>query len=65
MNKFLDNKRKGFIIEDKNYIDVSDDIDRDLDMEPEFLTRMNAVAIDMMLEIDRFCALYIYDNKIS
>nr|QXI83923.1 hypothetical protein RF2 [Kuepferia damyonensis]QXI83941.1 hypothetical protein RF2 [Kuepferia damyonensis] len=42
MNKFLDNKPKGFLI------DASDDIDRDLDTELELLT------MDMMLEIDRF-----------
>nr|QXI89105.1 hypothetical protein RF2 [Sinogentiana souliei]QXI89119.1 hypothetical protein RF2 [Sinogentiana souliei] len=42
LNKFLDNKPKGFLIDD------SDDIDRDLDTELELLT------MDMMLEIDRF-----------
>jgi len=39
LNKFLDNKPKGFLIDDRDDIDdsddidVSDDIDRDLDME--------------------------------
>lgn len=34
--------------------DDSDDIDRDLDTELELLTRMNALTMDMMPEIDRF-----------
>uniref|UniRef100_A0A6N2KZ25 Protein Ycf2 n=1 Tax=Salix viminalis TaxID=40686 RepID=A0A6N2KZ25_SALVM len=60
LNKFLDNKPKGFIIDDRDDIDdsddidVSDDIDRDLDTELELLTRMNALTMDMMPEIDRF-----------
>ncbi|KAJ6425407.1 hypothetical protein OIU84_026056 [Salix udensis] len=60
LNKFLDNKPKGFIIDDRDDIDdsddidVSDDIDRDLDTELEFPTRMNALTMDMMPEIDRF-----------
>ncbi|KAL0293950.1 UNVERIFIED_CONTAM: protein Ycf2 [Sesamum calycinum] len=45
LNKFLDNKPKGFPIDD------SDDIDRDLDTELELLTMMN--AMDMMPELDR------------
>ena len=48
LNKFLDNKLKGFLIDD------SDDIDRDLDTELEFLTMTNALTMDMMPEIDRF-----------
>nr|YP_010567531.1 Ycf2 protein [Adromischus maculatus]YP_010567597.1 Ycf2 protein [Adromischus maculatus]UZC53477.1 Ycf2 protein [Adromischus maculatus]UZC53543.1 Ycf2 protein [Adromischus maculatus] len=58
LNKFLDNKPKGFLIDDididdididdSDEIDASDDIDRDLDTELELLT------MDMMPEIDRF-----------
>ena len=48
LNKFLDNKPKGFLIDD------SDDIDRDLDTELELLTMTNALTMDMMPEIDRF-----------
>nr|YP_010330720.1 hypothetical protein RF2 [Pilea dolichocarpa]YP_010330737.1 hypothetical protein RF2 [Pilea dolichocarpa]UNY33859.1 hypothetical protein RF2 [Pilea dolichocarpa]UNY33876.1 hypothetical protein RF2 [Pilea dolichocarpa] len=50
LNKFLDNKPKGFLIDD------SDDIDRDLDTKLELLTMMNALTMDMMpeTEIDRF-----------
>ena len=44
LNKFLDNKPKGFPIDD------SDDIDRDLDTELELLTMMN--DMDMMPELD-------------
>nr|ATL60314.1 Ycf2 [Hillia triflora] len=59
LNKFLDNKPKGFFIDDINIddsddIDASDDIDRDLDTELELLTMMNALTMDMMPEIDRF-----------
>nr|YP_010881724.1 Ycf2 protein [Turpinia affinis]YP_010881743.1 Ycf2 protein [Turpinia affinis]QHE50544.1 hypothetical protein RF2 [Staphylea trifolia]QHE50563.1 hypothetical chloroplast RF2 [Staphylea trifolia]WIA69217.1 Ycf2 protein [Turpinia affinis]WIA69236.1 Ycf2 protein [Turpinia affinis] len=66
LNKFLDNKPKGFLIDDidtsdddididaSDDIDDSDDIDRDLDMELELLTMMNALTMDMMPEIDRF-----------
>nr|YP_010028113.1 hypothetical protein RF2 [Arnebia tibetana]YP_010028131.1 hypothetical protein RF2 [Arnebia tibetana]QOS48469.1 hypothetical protein RF2 [Arnebia tibetana]QOS48487.1 hypothetical protein RF2 [Arnebia tibetana] len=73
LNKFLDNKPKGFLIDDIDIdasddivtsididiinsidIDASDDIDRDLDTELELLTRMNALTMDMMPEIDRF-----------
>ncbi|KAG6750212.1 hypothetical protein POTOM_047304 [Populus tomentosa] len=60
LNKFLDNKPKGFLIDDRDDIDdsddidVSDDIDRDLDTELELLTRMNVLTMDMMPEIDRF-----------
>ncbi|XVF50368.1 hypothetical protein PTKIN_Ptkin04bG0092300 [Pterospermum kingtungense] len=65
LNKFLDNKLKGFLIDDINIdksdnidasdsIDDSDDIDRDLDMELELLTMMNALTMDMMSKIDRF-----------
>nr|YP_010828164.1 putative chloroplast RF21 [Santalum spicatum]YP_010828172.1 putative chloroplast RF21 [Santalum spicatum]WFF45182.1 putative chloroplast RF21 [Santalum spicatum]WFF45190.1 putative chloroplast RF21 [Santalum spicatum] len=64
LNKFLDNKPKGFLIDDididdididdSDGIDDSDDIDRDLDTELELLTRMNALTMDMMPEIDRF-----------
>nr|BDY09862.1 Ycf2 protein [Lysimachia vulgaris]BDY09881.1 Ycf2 protein [Lysimachia vulgaris]BDY10713.1 Ycf2 protein [Lysimachia davurica]BDY10732.1 Ycf2 protein [Lysimachia davurica] len=58
LNKFLDNKTKGFFIDDidsdaSDDIDANDDIDRDLDTELERLTLMNA-AMDMMSEIDRF-----------
>jgi hypothetical protein len=48
LNKFLDNKPKGFLIDD------SDDIDRELDMELELITITNALTMDMMPEIDRF-----------
>nr|YP_010880400.1 Ycf2 protein [Hygrophila ringens]WHU31339.1 Ycf2 protein [Hygrophila ringens] len=59
LNKFLDNKRKGFLIEDigidaSGDIDASHDIDRDLDTELELLTMMNALTMDMMPKIDRF-----------
>nr|YP_009694611.1 Ycf2 [Eucnide grandiflora]YP_009694628.1 Ycf2 [Eucnide grandiflora]QEJ82457.1 Ycf2 [Eucnide grandiflora]QEJ82458.1 Ycf2 [Eucnide grandiflora] len=61
LNKFLDNKPKGFLIDDididaSDDIDDSDDIDRDLDteLELELLTMMNALTMDMMPEIDRF-----------
>ncbi|KAG5585864.1 hypothetical protein H5410_046298 [Solanum commersonii] len=53
LNKFLDNKSKGFLLDEID-IDDSDDIDRDLDMELELLTRMNWLTVDMMSEIDRF-----------
>nr|YP_009557357.1 hypothetical protein RF2 [Halophytum ameghinoi]QBC72034.1 hypothetical protein RF2 [Halophytum ameghinoi] len=56
LNKFLDNKPKGFLIDDSDDIDASDDIDRDLDTELELLTMMNALTMDMykMSEIDPF-----------
>nr|ATL62811.1 Ycf2 [Lasianthus sp. Kainulaninen et al. 17] len=59
LNKFLDTKPKGFLIDDINIddsddIDASDDIDRDLDTELELLTLMNALTMDMMPEMDRF-----------
>jgi hypothetical protein len=59
LNKFLDNKPKGFFIDDididdSDDIDASNDIDRELDTELELLTMMNALTMDMMLEIDRF-----------
>nr|YP_009873518.1 hypothetical protein RF2 [Acer pentaphyllum]YP_009873540.1 hypothetical protein RF2 [Acer pentaphyllum]QKT28553.1 hypothetical protein RF2 [Acer pentaphyllum]QKT28554.1 hypothetical protein RF2 [Acer pentaphyllum]QKY63130.1 Ycf2 [Acer pentaphyllum]QKY63152.1 Ycf2 [Acer pentaphyllum]QNH84415.1 Ycf2 [Acer pentaphyllum] len=59
LNKFLDTKPKGFLIDDididdSDDIDASDDIDRDLDTELELLTMMNALTIDMMSEIGRF-----------
>ena len=59
LNKFLDNKPKGFLIDDINIDDsediyASDDIDRDLDTELELLTLMNVRTVDMMPEIDRF-----------
>nr|YP_009890609.1 Ycf2 [Asperuginoides axillaris]YP_009890629.1 Ycf2 [Asperuginoides axillaris]QKK36982.1 Ycf2 [Asperuginoides axillaris]QKK37002.1 Ycf2 [Asperuginoides axillaris]UKP88779.1 Ycf2 [Asperuginoides axillaris]UKP88780.1 Ycf2 [Asperuginoides axillaris] len=59
LNKFLDNKPKGFFIDDididdSNDIDASNDIDRELDTELELLTMMNALTMDMMSEIDRF-----------
>lgn len=58
LNKFLDNKSKGFLIDDSDGIDasydVNDDLGRDLDTELELLTRMNALTMDMMPEIDRF-----------
>nr|YP_009411769.1 Ycf2 [Schima crenata]YP_009411788.1 Ycf2 [Schima crenata]YP_009411943.1 Ycf2 [Schima multibracteata]YP_009411962.1 Ycf2 [Schima multibracteata]YP_009412117.1 Ycf2 [Schima remotiserrata]YP_009412136.1 Ycf2 [Schima remotiserrata]YP_009412378.1 Ycf2 [Schima superba]YP_009412397.1 Ycf2 [Schima superba]USW65936.1 hypothetical protein RF2 [Schima sinensis]USW67500.1 Ycf2 [Schima brevipedicellata]USW67675.1 Ycf2 [Schima argentea]ASK06720.1 Ycf2 [Schima crenata]ASK06721.1 Ycf2 [Schima crenat len=65
LNKFLDNKPKGFLIDDididdsddidaSDDIDDSDDIDRDLDTELELLTMINALTMDMMSEIDRF-----------
>ena len=60
LNKFLDNKPKGFLVDDSDDIDdsdnldASDDIDRDIDTELELLTRMNGLTMDMMPEIDRF-----------
>nr|YP_009462572.1 hypothetical chloroplast RF21 [Boehmeria spicata]YP_009462588.1 hypothetical chloroplast RF21 [Boehmeria spicata]AUV64858.1 hypothetical chloroplast RF21 [Boehmeria spicata]AUV64859.1 hypothetical chloroplast RF21 [Boehmeria spicata] len=60
LNKFLDNKPKGFLIDDSDDIDDtddiddSDDIDRDLDTKLELLTMMNALTMDMMPEIDPF-----------
>jgi len=42
LKKFLDNKPKGFLIDD------SDDIDCDLDMKLELLTMMNMLTMDMM-----------------
>nr|UEN67517.1 hypothetical protein RF2 [Sophora wilsonii]UEN67536.1 hypothetical protein RF2 [Sophora wilsonii] len=57
LNKFLDNKPKGFLIDDIDDIDDSDDsddIDRDLDTELELLTMINALTMDMMPKIDRF-----------
>ena len=48
LNKFLDNKPKGFLIDD------SDDIDCELDTELELLNMTNALTMDMMPEIDRF-----------
>ncbi|KAL3538022.1 hypothetical protein ACH5RR_001388 [Cinchona calisaya] len=59
MKKFLDNKPKGFLINDINIddsddIDASDNIDRDLDTELELLTMMNTLTMDMMPKIDLF-----------
>ncbi|PHT42254.1 Protein Ycf2 [Capsicum baccatum] len=65
LNKFLDKKTKGFLLDeididdsdginDSENLDSSDDIDRDLDTELELLTRMNGLTVDMMPEIDRF-----------
>nr|YP_009127486.1 hypothetical chloroplast RF21 [Indigofera tinctoria]YP_009127503.1 hypothetical chloroplast RF21 [Indigofera tinctoria]AHY33101.1 hypothetical chloroplast RF21 [Indigofera tinctoria]AHY33119.1 hypothetical chloroplast RF21 [Indigofera tinctoria] len=66
LNKFLDNKPKGFLIDDSDDsddiddsddsddIDDSDDSDCDLDTELELLTMMNPLTMDMMPEIDRF-----------
>nr|YP_009568204.1 hypothetical protein RF2 [Sesuvium portulacastrum]YP_009568221.1 hypothetical protein RF2 [Sesuvium portulacastrum]QBE85991.1 hypothetical protein RF2 [Sesuvium portulacastrum]QBE85992.1 hypothetical protein RF2 [Sesuvium portulacastrum]UJJ81973.1 Ycf2 [Sesuvium portulacastrum]UJJ81990.1 Ycf2 [Sesuvium portulacastrum] len=66
LNKFLDNKPKGFRIDDSDDIDAnddidtsddidaSDDIDRDLDTELELLTMMDALTMDIMPEIDQF-----------
>nr|YP_009019931.1 hypothetical chloroplast RF21 [Azadirachta indica]YP_009019949.1 hypothetical chloroplast RF21 [Azadirachta indica]AHJ91361.1 hypothetical chloroplast RF21 [Azadirachta indica]AHJ91380.1 hypothetical chloroplast RF21 [Azadirachta indica]UJH19875.1 Ycf2 [Azadirachta indica]UJH19903.1 Ycf2 [Azadirachta indica] len=58
LNKFLDNKPKGFIIDDSDDIDASNDIDAsddsDRDLDTELLTMMNALTIDMMSEIGRF-----------
>nr|YP_009891807.1 Ycf2 [Moriera spinosa]YP_009891827.1 Ycf2 [Moriera spinosa]QKK38180.1 Ycf2 [Moriera spinosa]QKK38200.1 Ycf2 [Moriera spinosa] len=59
LNKFLDNKPKGFFIDDididdSDDIDASNDIDRELDTELELLTMMNALTMDMMSEIDGF-----------
>nr|YP_009661882.1 Ycf2 [Mimosa pudica]YP_009661900.1 Ycf2 [Mimosa pudica]QCT83227.1 Ycf2 [Mimosa pudica]QCT83245.1 Ycf2 [Mimosa pudica] len=64
LNRFLDNKPKGFLIDDIDDddiddiddIDDSDDIDSDLDIdtELELLTMMNELAMDMIPEKDRF-----------
>ncbi|KAI5653094.1 hypothetical protein M9H77_30281 [Catharanthus roseus] len=59
LNKFLDNKPNGFLIDDINIdniddIYVNDDIDCDLDTELELLTMMNALTKDMMPEIDQY-----------
>ncbi|WMV07697.1 hypothetical protein MTR67_001082, partial [Solanum verrucosum] len=65
LNKFLDNKSKGFLLDeididdsddinDSDNLNASDDIDHDLDMELELLTRMNGLTMDMIPEIDRF-----------
>ncbi|MBA0700427.1 hypothetical protein Goari_022816, partial [Gossypium aridum] len=56
---FLNNKLKGFLIDDididdSDAIDASDTIDSDLDTELKLLTMMNALTIDMMSEIDQF-----------
>ncbi|KAH1130425.1 hypothetical protein J1N35_001803 [Gossypium stocksii] len=59
LNKFLNNKLKCFLIDDididdSDDIDASDAIDCDLDTELELLIMMNALTMNMMLEIDRF-----------
>ncbi|PHT65804.1 hypothetical protein T459_30229 [Capsicum annuum] len=65
LNKFLDNKPKGFLLDDINIndsdgiddsvnLDASDNINRDLDTELELLTRMNGLTVDMLLKIDQF-----------
>ncbi|KAL4036019.1 hypothetical protein IC575_004741 [Cucumis melo] len=66
LNKLLDKKPKGFLIddsddiddsdniEDSGDIDESDDIDLDLDTELKLLTMMNVLTKDIMLEIDWF-----------
>ncbi|MBA0698899.1 hypothetical protein Goari_000579, partial [Gossypium aridum] len=55
----MDNKLKGFLIEDididaSDDIDDSDAIDRDLDRELELLTMTNVLTMDIMSEIGRF-----------
>ncbi|MBA0698900.1 hypothetical protein Goari_000579, partial [Gossypium aridum] len=55
LNKFMDNKLKGFLIEDididaSDDIDDSDAIDRDLDRELELLTMTNVLTMDIMSE---------------
>ncbi|MFQ6649579.1 hypothetical protein Gotur_023023, partial [Gossypium turneri] len=59
LNKFMDNKLKGFLLDDididaSDDIDGSDAIDRDLDRELELLTMTNVLTKDIMSEIDRF-----------
>ncbi|KAK5771417.1 hypothetical protein PVK06_047620 [Gossypium arboreum] len=59
LNKFLDNKVKGFLIndidiDDSDNIDASDAIDHDLDIGLELRTMMNVLTMDMMSKIDRF-----------
>ncbi|CAL0334707.1 unnamed protein product [Lupinus luteus] len=44
----MNNKSKGFLIDD------SDDINRGPDTEPDLLTMMNVLTMDMIPEIDRF-----------
>ncbi|KAL2938585.1 Protein Ycf2 [Bienertia sinuspersici] len=61
LNKFLDNKSKGSLIDASDDIDASDNIDCDLDTELELLTRMNALTIDMMPEIDQFSITFQFE----
>ncbi|MFQ6665265.1 hypothetical protein Gotur_032047, partial [Gossypium turneri] len=54
LNKFLDNKLKGFLIDDididaSDAIDPSDAINCDLDTELELLTMMNTLTMDNRL----------------
>ncbi|VVA23151.1 PREDICTED: Ycf2 [Prunus dulcis] len=52
LNKFLENKPKGFLVDDSDDIDDRDDIDDsddcDFDRALELLTMMNALTMDMM-----------------
>ncbi|KAF3618740.1 Ribulose bisphosphate carboxylase large chain [Capsicum annuum] len=63
--EFLDNKPKGFLLDeiniddsedigDSDNLNASEDINRDLDTKLELLTRMNGLTVDIMLEINRF-----------
>ncbi|KAH1113642.1 hypothetical protein J1N35_007020 [Gossypium stocksii] len=66
LNKFLDNKLKGFLIDDIDIddcddIDASDAIDHDLDTKLELLTMMNALTMDMMSKIDRVYIIFQFE----
>nr|YP_009269933.1 hypothetical chloroplast RF21 [Neottia acuminata]ANT72840.1 hypothetical chloroplast RF21 [Neottia acuminata] len=52
-NKFLNDKPKGYLIDDID-IDDSDDIDDDLDIDMELLTMTNVLTIYMTPKIDQF-----------
>nr|UEV85713.1 hypothetical protein RF2 [Eschscholzia californica]UEV85732.1 hypothetical chloroplast RF2 [Eschscholzia californica] len=55
-NKFLDDKPKGYLIDNSKNIDIddSDDISDDIDLDTELLTMTNALTMYMTPKIDRF-----------